>query len=90
MSDVITLSFDLVKATGIRQFRSHGNGRRIISMPYWRRLNGGPWVFEFISEETDADLLAAEIDAGEIYIRQEDADRKTVPFPEDDELKSVM
>lgn len=68
----VVVQHRIVKCKHIDYFRAR-SGRRRIGMPFWVVTTGGAFVFDYISEHTNARQLADLIDAGRVYIREEDS-----------------
>lgn len=67
MSKQIHCTHTLIRAENIDQFRSKETKKRILKMPYYRK-HGSVLVFDFITEETNARELKAQIELGEIWV----------------------
>ena len=63
----ITVKHELEKAVNIEQFR-YESGRRIKNKPYYRLLDDGVLLFDFIKKDTDAEELEELIKKGKIFI----------------------
>ena len=75
MTETITISQTLIRATSLEQFKTEQGTARMM-MPYWIEL--GPsetlepvqYLFKFINSQTDKDELEAQITYGVIYIQE--------------------
>lgn len=69
--DQIEMTLVLTRAQSLDEFRSEKTELRILGKPFFRMIQGGGLVFDFISNETDAAELKAFIEQGLIYVIKE-------------------
>lgn len=66
-----TITHQVHQSHSLEDFRYQSGlkkGARIMNKPYWIRMEDG-WIFDFIRQDTDVELLKHNIECGVVYIQ---------------------